>query len=72
MNWNKPYGGIEHPYKVLAIFVTDILASDVYGLNPSIFIAFMSSYDYLMVSLLSIAILKFKLLVQMLFLLYCD
>jgi len=45
MNCNKPYSDTEHSYKVLAIFITDIPASDVYGLNPSIFIAFMSSCE---------------------------
>jgi len=35
-------------------------------------IEFMSSYEFLMVSLLSIAILKFKLFVQILFFLHCG
>jgi len=33
------------------IFVTDIPASGIYGLNPSIFNMFMSLYECLMVSL---------------------
>jgi len=53
-------------------FVTDILARGICGLNPSIFIAFMSSYEGLLVSLLSIATIEVKREVQRLFLLHCD
>ena len=35
-------------YKVLVIFITDISASGIHGLNSSIFIAFMRSYECLM------------------------
>jgi len=54
------------------IFVTDIPASGIYGLNPSIFIAFMRYYECLMVSLLSIPTFKFKRAVQRLFLFHRD
>jgi len=53
-------------------FVTDIPARGIYGLNPSIFVAFMSSYEGLLVSLLSIATVEVKWEVPRLFLLHYD
>jgi len=53
-------------------FVTDIPARGICGLNPYIFIAFMSSYEGLLVSLLSTATVEVKREVQRLFLLHCD
>ena len=41
---------LSNVYKVSVIFVTDIPASGIYVLNPSIFISFMRSHVSLMVS----------------------
>ena len=49
-----------------------IPTSGVEGLNPFLFIGFMSLYEILMVSLLSMIILEFKLLERMLFPLHGD
>ena len=53
-------------------FVTDTPARGICELNPFIFIVFMSSYEGLLVSLLSIVIVKVKWEVQILFLFHCD
>jgi len=45
-------------YEVLTMFATDISVSGIYGFTLSVFIVFMRSYEYLIVSSLSIAISK--------------